>query len=74
MNADGLFYCCLVTCVKWHRPRTKILLHIDVRGCGLHTRVVFGFVILSIEKPKWYKIVGYHYDANGLVGFKMSVL
>jgi Potato inhibitor I family len=28
----GSFYCCLIICIKWHRPSNRLWLYLDVRG------------------------------------------
>ena len=31
-NRTSRFYCCLVVCIKWHRPSNNLWLYIDARG------------------------------------------
>jgi hypothetical protein len=31
-NDSQHFYCCLIVCIKWHRPSNEILLYLDARG------------------------------------------
>ena len=32
LNTNERFYCCMIQCIKWHRPSGELHLYIDVRG------------------------------------------
>lgn len=31
-NSTNRFYCCLIVCIKWHRPSNQLWLYLDARG------------------------------------------